>query len=31
MLMNTLLTAVGVPTEDFGSGGTGLISGMLAG
>lgn len=31
MLMNTLLTAVGVPTEDFGSGGTGLISAMLAG
>lgn len=31
LLMNTLLTSVGVPTEDFGSGGTGLIDGMLAG
>jgi hypothetical protein len=30
MVMNTLLTAVGVPTEDFGDGGTGLIDGMVA-
>jgi len=31
MMMNTLMTAVGVPTENFGEGGTGLIQGMLAG
>ncbi len=30
MLMNTLITANGHPTENFGSGGTGLIQGMLA-
>jgi len=29
-MFNTLMTSVGVPTEDFGEGGTGLISGMLA-
>jgi len=31
VLFNTLATAVGVPTEDFGEGGTGLLEGMLAG
>lgn len=29
-LLNTLMTANGVPTENFGTGGTGLISEMLA-
>jgi hypothetical protein len=31
VLYNTLATAVGVPTEDFGEGGTGLLDEMLAG
>ncbi len=30
MLLNTLMTANGVPTENFGTGGTGVISSMLA-
>jgi hypothetical protein len=30
LLYNTLATAVGVPTEDFGSGGTGLLAEMIA-
>jgi hypothetical protein len=30
LVLNTLITANGVPTEDFGTGGTGLLSEMLA-